>query len=66
MQTHEGTTGRARRWQDVAKDRRITLRELGMLLGRPHQTMLSYSSGKRRVPHALLERMGQIFGERVQ
>jgi hypothetical protein len=58
-------TGR-RRWQDVAKERGISLRILGDLLGRTHSTMLAYSMGKRPLPQDLLEKLHRILGEDVQ
>lgn len=54
-----------RRWQDVAKERGISLRQLGDLLGRTHSTMLAYSIAKRRMPLELLDRLGKLLGEPV-
>lgn len=54
-----------RTWQAVAKERGLTLRILGDLVGRPHSTMLAYSCGKRRMPQEMLDRLTRLFGERV-
>ena len=55
-----------RRWLDVARDRGISLRILGELVGRPHSTMLAYSSGRRPLPEELLWKIGRVLGEPVQ
>ena len=55
-----------RTWQEVARDRGISLRLLGELVGRPHSTMLAYSSHKRRVPQEILWKLARVLGEPVQ
>lgn len=55
-----------RTWQEVARERGINLRILGELVGRPHQTMLAYSSGVRRVPEEILWRLAKVLGEPVR
>jgi hypothetical protein len=54
-----------RTWQTVAKERGLSLRILGEMVGRPHSTMLAYSCGKRRMPQPLRDRLSTIFGEAV-
>jgi hypothetical protein len=66
MESITPTTTEPRRWQEVARERGFSLRQLGDLLGRTHSTMLAYSMGKRRMPHDLLERLGKMLGEAVQ
>jgi hypothetical protein len=66
METFTPTPTDARRWQDVAKERGFSLRQLGDLLDRTHSTMLAYSIEKRRMPQTLLDRLGKLLGETVQ
>lgn len=66
METFTPTDTAPRRWQDVAKERGLSLRMLGEFLGRTHSTMLAYSIAKRRMPQELLDRLGKMLGETVQ
>ena len=50
----------------VREERGISLRLLGEIIGRPHSTMLAYSSGRRRVPQEILWKIGRALGEPVQ
>lgn len=54
-----------RDWRVVAREQRYNLRLLGELVGRQHATMLGYSIGKRRVPQEVLDKLSELFGERV-
>ena len=66
MQDIAPTPTEPRTWQEVAKERGINLRILGELIGRPHQTMLSYSSGQRPTPQELLWKLARVLGETVR
>jgi len=55
-----------RTWQEVREDRGISLRILGELIGRPHSTMLAYSSGKRRPPQEVMWKIAKVLGENVR
>lgn len=55
-----------RTWQEIARDRGISLRILGELIGRPHSTMLAYSCGKRTPPQDVLFRISRVLGEPIQ
>jgi len=66
MQHETATPTGLRPWQDVAREQGYSLRYLGEKIGRHHTTMLAYSIGKRRVPRELLDKMSDLFGERVQ
>lgn len=66
MTTETPTPTEPRTWQEVAKDRGISLRILGELIGRPHSTMLAYSSDRRRIPEELLWKLSRVLGEDVQ
>jgi hypothetical protein len=55
-----------RTWQEVARDRGISLRILGELIGRPHSTMLAYSSHKRTTPQEILWKLARVLGEPVR
>ena len=55
-----------RTWQEVARDRGISLRLLGELVGRPHSTMLAYSSHKRPTPQEILWKLARVLGETVR
>ena len=55
-----------RTWQEVARDRGISLRLLGELIGRPHSTMLAYSSGKRQPTQEILWKLARVLGETVR
>jgi hypothetical protein len=54
-----------RDWRVVAREQRYNLRLLGEIVGRQHATMLGYSIGKRRVPQEVLDKLSELFGERV-
>lgn len=66
MQEVSPINAELRPWQDVAKERGISLRILGELIGRPHSTMLAYSSHKRVVPQEILWRLARVLGEPVR
>lgn len=66
MQDFAPSDTEPRTWQEVAKERGINLRILGELIGRPHQTMLAYSSGQRRVPEDILWKLSRVLGETVK
>ena len=55
-----------RTWQEVARERGISLRILGELIGRPHSTMLAYSSGKRVPPQEIMWKLARVLGEDVR
>lgn len=55
-----------RTWQEVARDRGISLRLLGELIGRPHSTMLAYSSGRRVPPQDIMWKLQRVLGEPVR
>lgn len=55
-----------RTWQEVARDRGISLRLLGELIGRPHSTMLAYSCGKRVPPQEIMWKLQRVLGEPVR
>lgn len=55
-----------RTWQEVAKERGISLRILGELIGRPHSTMLAYSSGRRVPPQEVMWSLRRVLGEDVR
>jgi hypothetical protein len=42
------------------------LRILGELVGRPHSTMLAYSSGKRVPPQEIIWKISRVLGEDVR
>ena len=60
------TTDPLRTWQEVRVERGISLRILGELVGRPHSTMLAYSSGRRVPPQEILWKIGRVLGEAVR
>ena len=60
------TTEDPRPWQEVARERGISLRILGELVGRPHSTMLAYSCGKRVPPQELMWKIARVLGEPVR
>lgn len=60
------TAAVSRTWQEVAKDRGISLRLLGELIGRPHSTMLAYSCGKRNPPQDIMGKLTRVLGEPVR
>lgn len=66
MSVNTPTPTAARRWQDVTKERGVSLRVLGEIVGRPHSTMLAYSCGARQIPQVLLDKIAVVFGEPVQ
>lgn len=66
MDSQAATSETRRTWQEVARDRGITLRLLGDLIGRPHSTMRAYSSGKRSTPQEVLWKLGRVLGEDVR
>jgi transcriptional regulator with XRE-family HTH domain len=66
MTAEPTTPTEPRTWQEVAKDRGISLRILGELIGRPHSTMLAYSCGKRTPPQEVLFRISRVLGETIQ
>ena len=66
MALEVSVTDTRRTWQEVARERGISLRILGELVGRPHSTMLAYSSGKRQPPQDLLFRISRVLGEDVR
>lgn len=55
-----------RTWQEVREERGISLRILGEIIGRPHSTMLAYSSGRRRPPQDVLWALARALGEPVR
>jgi len=66
MQEPTPIAAEPRAWQVVREERGISLRLLGEIIGRPHSTMLAYSSGRRRVPQEILWKIGRALGEPVQ
>jgi len=66
MEAEATTPMTPRPWQEVARERGIPLRLLGELVGRPHQTMRAYSSGKRTTPQEVLWRLSRVLGEDVR
>ena len=66
MEPQAATTEPIRTWQEVARDRGISLRILGELIGRPHSTMLAYSSGARVPPQEVLWRLRKVLGEEIR
>ena len=55
-----------RTWQEVAKERGISLRVLGDLTGKTYNTMLAYSMGRRVPPQEFVLKLSKVFGERVR
>lgn len=66
MELQAATTDTRRTWQEVARERGISLRILGDLVGRPHSTMLAYSSGRRVVPQDIMWKIARTLGEDVR
>ena len=66
MQDITPTPTDPRTWQEVARDRGISLRLLGELVGRPHSTMLAYSCGRRTPPQDVLFKLSRVLGEAVR
>ena len=66
MELQTATTEPLRTWQEVARDRGISLRILGELVGRSHMTMLAYSSGKRQPPQEVMWKIAKVLGEAVR
>jgi hypothetical protein len=63
----EAPTDETRRtWQEVAKERGISLRILGELIGKTHSTMLAYSMGRRVPPQDVMWRIKRALGEDVR
>ena len=66
MDQNTATTDTRRTWQEVREERGISLRLLGELVGRPHSTMLAYSSRKRVPPQELMWKIARVLGEDVR
>lgn len=66
MEAEAATTETRRTWQEVARERGISLRILGELIGRPHSTMLAYSSGARTPPQEIIWKLARVLGEDVR
>jgi hypothetical protein len=66
MELQAATTEPIRTWQEVARERGISLRILGELIGRSHMTMLAYSSGRRVPPEEVMWKLRKVLGEPVR
>lgn len=59
-------TDNIRQWRGLARDRKVTMRELARLTGKAWRTVYSYSAGQRNPSQAWLDQVGVILGERVR
>jgi predicted transcriptional regulator len=66
MEEMTPTTTTLRTWQEVRKERGISLRILGELVGRTDKTMQAYSMGIRATPEEVLWRLARVLGEPVR